>query len=613
MIDICGIFDFQKEFHSKCVIPFSGVSGFNIAAHDLKEKKLLSGNIFYMERKGLTSTYFSNITQIFIFGMVFTNNKYDSIELKGPKMLQPSEVCDFYNKFNTEMVQYIKGNFVIIVYDDFKKELVFLSSKLNVSPLFYCYKNNNFIFSSSIQAIFCLSDMPLRLNERAAMEQVLFYHPLSDRTYFKDIFQFPPATILKVNQSGLKTKKYWDTKSLVEFDKLIPEDDALRKCLDLMRKNINLCISDTDIFLISLTGGFDSRTNLALLDRSPKDFLCYSYGMPGSKQIKIPTLISEALGLNYKAIFLEKDFEEKYEEYALKALEYSDGTAPISHANFPYALEKLSTFSKINITGLFGSEIIKPFYKANEQLSQEAINLFLSNNFDKEFSKTIAKLNKKWFLQPNIINKYAEEIREDFRKKYISGLAGFDKRIMLYIFFIEEAIRKYFMREIRIERYCVDTRIPYFDDDFLELIFKTPFSAICKGIGKKNIFSRRNSQVFYAKIIQAAKPVLGNIITDRGYVPHSLLLPPILRAVKILPAYLKQKMFDRIKNNDTFKTEQWTKNIISKYIGKLNNDDIFSSMPIKNFANNVDVKDNFRFLSVFSLRLWLYLLKEKEK
>ena len=166
------------------------------------------------------------------------------------------------------------------------------------------------------------------------------------------------------------------------------------------------------------------------------------------------------------------------------------------------------------------------------------------------------------------------------------------------------------MQEIMIERYYVNTLTPYFDEDFLELIFKTPFAGIYKGAGKKDIFSRRNSQLFYAKIIQRVKPAIGDIITDRGYKPKDLLLPFILRAFKILPLYSITKIKDNIKGNDTFNPEQWRRSMLEKYIYNIGkNDDIFTDRLIRDFRAGFNLKENFRFFSIFSLRLWLHLLR----
>lgn len=612
MTDICGIFNFKGKPADNYVNPFLDIYNNDSRNYDLKETKVNCGRIFYVKRKESRPSYSTKTTHIFSFGTAIVNRNYKNVVPSSPKILQPSELCNFYEKFNTEISSYLKGNFSIIIYDDAKSELVLMSSKLNALPLFYCYKDNIFVFSSSIKAILKISGISKTLDEKALVEHLLFYHPLADKTYFKNIFQLLPAHIVKVNQNGLQAKKYWRVENLFGQKNLIPENDALYKCVDLMKENLAVYTSDTKKFLLSLTAGFDSRTNLALTERDPKDFLCYSYGLPGSKQIEIPLLISGKLGLNYKAVYLDEPFERNYEKYALIALDSSNGSAPILRANFPYAFEQLSTFSTVNVTGLFGSEIIKCFHRADEQVSQEVIGLFAGKGSEKSYERTIKNIKSKGYINNNIIDKYSREIIEEFNANYIKRLEGLNNIARFYVFLLEESIRKYFMQEISIERYYVETIMPYLDDDFLELIFKTPFAGIYKGAGKRNIFSRRNSQIFYAKLIAKAKPILGSIITDRGYKPKDLLLPFAVRAFKIGPLYLKDKIKRSIKGNDTFNSGLWSKNMVKKYIYKVgNSDNIFTDKLIKDFGNDLNLKEDPRFFSIFSLRLWLYLLNNK--
>lgn len=609
MFDVFGIFSFYNLLDTKNNrIDFSANNSGNLRI----EQKLAvfrHGKIFYCEKDDGNSCYAAGNVRVLTFGTPMTNINYSQTQSGSLKVLQASDIHAFYEKFNVDLYKYVKGNFVIIVFDEAKEELVVISSKLNTLPLFYYYKGNNFIFSSSVKAILDFTGISPRLDEKALVEQLLFYFPLADKTYLNDIFQFPPASILKINKNEFNIRNYWAMERLFYKEKSMPEKEALSQCVDLMKENLKLYTSDTNNFLLALTGGFDSRTNLSLLEKNPEDFLCYSYGMPGSKQIEIPLDISGKFRLNYKPIYLDREFEEEYEKYALKVLEFSDGTAPVSRANFPYAFERLNYFSKINISGSFGSEILKSFHNANEQINQETINLFMAKNFDAAFKKAVNNIKTAAYIKPEIIDKYAEEIRENFIKLYIGKVKSFDKITRFYIFFLDEAVRKYFMKEIRIERYYVDTRMPYFDEDFLEMIFRTPFAGIYNSAGKKDIFSRRNSQVFYAKIIRKSKASLGNIVTDRGYAPNDLLLPHAIKFLKIGPRYLRKKI--KMRGNDTFDVK-WPSGMIKKYIYKIGQkDNIFTDQLITRHETGLDFENDFRFFSIFSLRLWLHLLDNR--
>ena len=350
--------------------------------------------------------------------------------------------------------------------------------------------------------------------------------------------------------------------------------------------------------------------NLALTERSHREFLCYSYGMPGSRQIQIPIDISKRLGIDYTPVYLDEEFKENYEKYALEALEASDGTASISRANFVYAFKKLCKVARVNITGLFGSEVIKPLHKANELVSQETIDLFTASDSDAAFRKAIQKIKETGYIKPDVVDRYSGEINGIFRDVYIDKLKALGGVERFYIFLLEESARKYFIQEIRTEKSYVDTRTPYLDEDFLELIFRTPFAGAYKGALKKNPFLRRRSQEFYARIIQRTEPVLGEVLTDRSYAPNDLLLPFIIRELKIGPMHLGERLKRHLGGNDTFSSE-WPKNMVKKYVYRVGKeDDFFTGKLIDDHRGQTQPKEIDRFYSMFSLRLWLHVGRE---
>jgi len=77
-------------------------------------------------------------------------------------------------------------------------------------------------------------------------------------------------------------------------------------------ENVKLYTSDVSKLLVSVTSGFDGRTNIAMLRTDNFDYLTFSYGMRGSRQITVPQSISKKLNIPYKPIYCDKiDFLSK--------------------------------------------------------------------------------------------------------------------------------------------------------------------------------------------------------------------------------------------------------------------------------------------------------------
>jgi Glutamine amidotransferase domain len=604
MFDLFGIIDFQKKLKLEEIKnPFANYHYYDSIPFKEHSVRTSCAKIFYLERNETSDNYyFHNDVHLFIFGYVFSNTNYEALEGNTLKKLSAKDVYDLYNKYNTECISFIKGSFVIVIYNQKENIVLCMSDQLNVFPLFYAFKNGIFILSSSVKAIVDSGLISVTINKAAIVEFAIFDYILGNKTYYKDIKMLDYGKILTVEEKGISETRYFSIDSLFQR-RLLKKDDALAAIGELMHKNIDLYTSDANKFLLSLTGGFDGRTNLALVDRPADDFLCYSYGTRKSNQISIPEEIAQKLKINYKPIYLDNDFEEHFEEYGLKALFFSDGTAPILRANFPYCYQHLYQFSNIIITGLFGSEILRPMYNIGVQFNDNAERIFLGNNFEKDFSFSFEHEKKRAYFRAELFDECYDEIRNLVIDNYLAKYQQYDKLTRFFFFYIGEGIRKYFMQEIRIERPLVTTRFPYFDFDFVTLMYKTSFAGIYNGALKRSPFKRRKAQLLYAYVMNKYRPMLGEILTDRGYRPKDLLSP--LSYLKIIPGYIKAMNSIRKTGNNTYDAERVT-NLLFLKKQKLMREstEIFPGTMMEKYNNKENIKDNYRFSRVFSLKYW---------
>jgi hypothetical protein len=605
MFDIYGIIDFR----GKCDLlgiknPFLKYQYYNDISFKEYVIKTPSAKIFYLERRKTTENHFHEDSKhLLIFGFAFSNKNYELLKGKKPKKLSAREVYDLYESHDNNFIHYIKGSFVIIIYDEKKSNLFCISDQLNVLPIYYAYKNDIFLFSSAIKPILDSNLISHKINKAAITEFAIFDYPLGSKTYYKDITMLDYGEILVVNNKGMKRERYFNVDSLFQ-GKLMKKDESLIALGEALYNSINLHTSGSKKFLLSLTGGFDGRANLALINRNAEDFLCYSYGMPGSRQITIPMEIARRLKINYKPIYLDKDFEVQYEDCALRSLFYSDGTAPILRANYPYAYKQLKEFSDTAITGLFGSEILRPIYNLGIQFNDNSERLFMGRDFNKDLTYSFEHEKNHGYFKTQLFEDSYEEIRDFIWKNYFLPYKDIDKLTRFFFFFISEGIRKYFMQEIRIERVYVNTRFPYFDFDFVKLMYRTPFAGMYNGAMKRSVIKRRRAQLLYAYIINQYKPILGEIITDRGYKPKDLLSP--IYYLKIMPGYIRTQLYNRRIGNDAFDSERWTDMIFFKKIELMKKEtDMFPGTLFEKYKNKENLRENYYFSRVFSLKYWL--------
>lgn len=603
MFDLYFIKDFSKsKRHKNSNINFSKYDIYkSIKKIEYKNNDDYSSYCILERNEDSSNYYRDNKIQIFIYGSVFTNRKYFNKYQIKPHKVEVNELAKLFNEHSDSLVNYLKGSFVLLIENFYTHHVKIITDALNVLPLYYSFRDNILQISSNTKLILDSGLISEELDELALTEQLIFDYMLEDHYFYKDIRKIENANIYNFSKDGLKIDIYWNVDKLYNKEHF-SKKESLELLSSQLKENVELYTADVTKVLVSLTGGFDGRTNLAMLNKEPENYLCYSYGKVGSKQIEVPKLISQKLNINYTPIYLNDEFEHEYIKNAEKVITFSNGTAPISRANYPYAYEKLSSFSDLILTGLFGSEILRPIHRGLGIFTNHYVEeLLLNDDFEKAKRNVHDDLLKNNYLSKYILEKNFEEVVESV-KMYQNKYSSYGKQYPYFFFYIQEGIRKYFMQEIQIERPYVTTRFPYFDFDLVELIYKTPYAGMHNGFLGKSKAKRRKGQLLYAHIIKKYNPILGDIVLDRGYKPKDLLrLFPINYGFLALGVY-KAKRYNKRFGNDTFDiTGKWQKNTISSILSHKKINEIFSPQLHQKFISGEYLKDSLRYQHFISL------------
>ncbi len=521
--------------------------------------------------------------------------------------LSSQVILKLYNDYGTDSINYLKGNFQIVILDKKKCESLIFNSRFGASPFYYAFKDNVLLFSTSLRAIMDCNLLNKTLDKIAIGEYAIFGYPLGDRTIFKDMKSLPPASYLIVKDGHIEVKKYWDCRSLIDQE-LYSQKKALEVGSELFKKTVNQYTQNPNKICISLTGGFDGRAILSVLEKDPPDFICYSFGIHGSLNISIPERICKENNINYLPIYLDEEYENVYDEYAMQAIYFSDCLSTFERANYPYAFKKLSKFSPIIITGIFGSELMRTFQ--NVAIGYMVNENYVKINFARDKKTILASIIKHTkensYYNAKIFEDF-DELLEHIYEECIKRYQGLTDNQRFYLFLLNEGARKYFGGEVQMERIYAVNRFPFLDDNFVEFVFKSPFSGIYSNPLKPTIKQRFNSQFFYSYIIKKYRPQLLNYTTDHGYPPkHLLSKAPLLQ---IGPGFLFKRIKQRLTGYREFKTEEWSENFYKNHLLKRPVDDnLFSKQLEDDLVSGLWRKKRIDFARGASLKLYLELL-----
>ena len=102
---------------------------------------------------------------------------------------------------------------------------------MGVKPFYYYHSDKVFVFASEIKALFCLPEVPRRLNEVRIADYIIKTFEDKVITFYKDIFRVPPAHSLTVNNGAIRIRSYWtpDLSSELRLGSDEEYADALRE------------------------------------------------------------------------------------------------------------------------------------------------------------------------------------------------------------------------------------------------------------------------------------------------------------------------------------------------------------------------------------------------
>lgn len=502
------------------------------------------------------SVFRDDALEIYIFGYCFTRLRSDRFPEKG--RLDAERIAQCYRTWGTDFVREIKGSFAILLVDKSARQYHVYTDPLNVKPVYYYQEGSQLVVSSALSALLHHRQeegLPMELNYPAIIEYYLFEYPLNDDTYLQAVQTVPAGGRLRFSSEGLEVATYWNAFEELNNFTIVHRGEAAIDTLEtVLKQNLELYWFDPARTAVALTGGYDSRTNLALLGDKAQESLLYSYGTVDTYDLSIPQRIAQRLNLNYRPIPLDEDYRREFNENARLAISLGDGIAEANRGNYLYAFKRIGQEYDYILTGLFGSELIKHPTSVGNFINQETKQLLETDDAESHLDAMLESAATEGYLDADVVRKYGDVVKQRvLTNPYIVNDHPLPIKYFYYLLMV--GIRKYFMKEIKVERPFVENLYPFFDLEFIETLLQTPFPWIHHWAGKKNLIKSIETHRFYVAIIQRNQPKLADILSTHGYTPRYLLSRFSLPLVTLQYLYYKNKI--RAKGSFRSRTPVW--------------------------------------------------------
>lgn len=321
----------------------------------------------------------------------------------------------------------------------------------------------------------------------------------------------------------------------LEFLKQKPsagEKDVSNILIEILKENLD-GIQNHEIGL-TLTGGFDSRVVLSALLALGKTPICFTYGNPQNRDIKIASKICKKFDLKHINVASIPAESESYLRDAKETLRIDQGNSHLHRSHRMLAIKQFTAKNNIKVlfTGHFGGEQIRGLVY-NNYFSSSLFEQFNEN--DVKTLDLIEPILKSYFIRDDYYNK-EQLINEIMNLSWMKNNTANNRLYYLY----DLVGMNHHMQDIRLYSKFVAKVIPvYLDKRFIEVLMKSPHHFMRK---KRNRLNSLSHPKLYYSIIDRFCPELLKIELSNRYKPTDYAKGLVFYAMKrVINKYLVTK------------------------------------------------------------------------
>lgn len=261
-------------------------------------------------------------------------------------------LIDAYNNKQLEAVlSKINGCFTAILYD--KSEIKLISDRLGMKPLYIWNNEENFAWVSEVKALLALSCFKLEINTQAINCFMDLGHLLGNITWFKDVKLINAASLITYSlkhRKIIEEKRYWKWSSIKPQN--LSFNEAVVRLGNLLQTAVKKMVKIDEKLGVSLSGGLDSRLNLAVIDEINDIHVEYfTFGKKGCGDIKIAEIVSS---IKNNTHFIFELNEENWIDERFQQVWRTDGMISLLFLHNPVSGKHLKGLLDIVIGGNLG-------------------------------------------------------------------------------------------------------------------------------------------------------------------------------------------------------------------------------------------------------------------
>lgn len=334
------------------------------------------------------------------------------------------------------VLQQMDGCFLALIYDQQKKELLFITDRFGLKPFYIWQRIGGFSWSAELKGFFHFPDFPKEINPAAISCFLDCGQLIGDITWFQNVRLLPAATIgvLDIEENIYEEKRYWNW-SLIKAQQ-VSFEEASSRVGDLFKKAVDKRM-EGGALSIALSGGLDSRAVVAALSSTDR-VQAFTFGEKQTDECRFAQQVARVKGIPYH--LFEIDATNWFDQ-RIEGVWKTDGLISLQHFHASSFHRDMTEMAKICLNGFAGDLI----------------------------------LGGSWFVHPDTDASAAVAQKHFKEHYYLQKLdAPFYQLAKEDPYYIDTRVRRFTNIGLEEAGKCFEQRRPFMDHDLIDFIYGLP-------------------------------------------------------------------------------------------------------------------------------------------
>jgi asparagine synthase (glutamine-hydrolysing) len=402
-----------------------------------------------------------------------------SLEAAGHRLSSDSHAEILLHGFETHGSRFfagVVGKFAAAIWDSRQRRLILVNDRFGMKPVYYSQLPDQFRFGSSIQSLLIDGDVNRQHDPRGLAQFFTFGHMLGEDTLLQGVKLLPAAGCLtySVEREQATLERYWQ----------LPAQPTNRNRAEVLDRidnafgaAVNRCCQDTEGLGLSLSGGMDARTILALAAQLNRSVTTVTLGMPGSIDQRTAAQLANLAGCPNHHVLLDQKFLSEYETHLNNMVSLTDGQYLCQCIVMP----TLPIYRELGIRVLLrghAGELMHMNKAYNFSLDRAAMTIaddaqLLSWTWRHLQSYMLDDVNGRLFVGISQADTaaLAQESLRDCLQSTNPSLAPVQRIAQLFL--SQRSRRETALSLVEFDS-VVETRLPYMDNELIDALFSAP-------------------------------------------------------------------------------------------------------------------------------------------